>query len=93
MVESIYKYILETVDSQQITIHGFQRILSVIDQRDQLVLYALVDPSSNEQTWIDVKIVGTGNMVMFDNEGWDFRGSISQCDGLAIWHVWTRKED
>ena len=93
MIENIYKYPLIVIDSQCIYINGLLEILSVVVQRDQLVLYALVDTSSTKITYVDVKIVSAGNMIMFDTKEWDFRGTHTQYGERLIWHVWTRKDE
>ncbi len=45
----IYKYIMEPIDFQKVHING--KILSIINQRENICIYALVDENEPERTY------------------------------------------
>ena len=62
----IFKYPLDVVDQQQISISNLVRVLSVVNQGGELMLYALVIDDKEETAVcraITVTIIGTGNPI------------------------------
>lgn len=88
---TIYKYPLAIVDQQKRTIPGLQRILSVAEQRGQLVLYAIVDTEDklNQPVDVEVLIIGTGHPIQIIS-GFDFVGTVKMFDGELMWHVFVK---
>lgn len=84
-MKKIYKYNLEVTDEQDITIPMGARILSVAEQRTNIVLYALVDPEA-PPTLSHISIRGTGHDS--DNlEDKRFLGTVNLCSGSLMFHV------
>jgi hypothetical protein len=95
MTFKIFKYNLEVVDKQTIKLPPGSRVLSVMNQRDNIVLYALVHPINNKNLIEDVsiRIVGTGHDIDFFipnpnlTDGYKFLGTVSLHDGALMFHV------
>lgn len=85
----IGKFKLSTTDVQTVEISEPANILSVIEQRDEIVLYAEMKrgaPTVKKQ----ICIIGTGN-PMPEYPG-RFIGTVSTEQGSLIWHVYDRTE-
>jgi len=87
---NIYKYTLEIADYQILKLPANSLILSVLNQREALVLYAVVNPE--EETYINrtIRIIGTGHSVGDDIDKFNFLGTISMEGGALIWHVFWK---
>ena len=92
-MKTIWKYPLEIEDQQEITVPYGAKILSVIEQNNQPVLYALVNSESARlMDMISILIRGTGHPIEErDLLGHDFVGTISTYDGRLIWHIFVEK--
>ncbi len=88
---TIFKYPLAIVDQQKRTIPGLKRILSVAEQRRQLVLYALVGKSDtvNRPVDVDILIIGTGHPIATVT-GFDFLGTVKMFGGELMWHIFVK---
>lgn len=89
----IFKYPLEITDKQTIRVPAGGIPLSVIEQRGNVVLYALVpednDPGVTKD--LEIRIVGTGCPITFDTvNDFPFLGTVSTEDGQLIWHVFCK---
>ncbi len=89
---TIHKFQIEFT-GELIQIPGFVKVVSITTQRDDLVLYAIVDDLDKRITTIEVCILGTGNpldaKVLLDE--WVFTGTHSQYAGGLMWHVWYKE--
>jgi len=86
----ILKYPLEIIDNQTIKIPGFVCVMSVIEQRDIVVLYSMVNDTEPTKK-LDIRIIGTGNPVDIDIGLYDFIGTVNTNDGRLIWHIFAKK--
>ena len=93
-MNKIFKYKLENVDKQTIELPLPARILSVMEQNDDIVLYSVVDDDESvPKIPVDVLIVGTGEIVE-DNIGlYTFLGTVELFDCKEIWHVFYSYAD
>ena len=96
-MNSIFKYKLENIDQQTMVIPFPARILSVVEQDNDIVLYSIIDDEKDEKDVpkipIEVLIKGTGDIVE-DNIGlYTFVGTVKLFDGKEIWHVFYRYID
>lgn len=93
-MNKILKYKLENVDQQKLELPLPARMLSVVEQDDDIVLYALVDDDVGiPKIPVDVLVVGTGD-VLEDNIGlYTFLGTVKLFAGEEIWHVSYRYID
>ena len=86
-MKKIFKYPIEIVDEQVLVLPLGARVLSAIAQGDDLVVYALVEPTVEFKKNVEIRIVGTGHDVTFDLQKFKFLNSISTWGGRLIWHV------
>lgn len=87
-MKRIFKYTLDIVDYQELTLSENSKILSVANQRDNIVLYAL----TNELTTCTYAIImhGTGHPAD-DVIGAQFIGTVSLYNGSLMFHVFARR--
>jgi hypothetical protein len=86
-MKKIFKYPIEVVDEQVLVLPLGAKVLSAIAQGDDLVIYALVEPTVEFKKNVEIRIVGTGHDVTFDLQKFKFLNSISTWGGRLIWHV------
>ncbi len=93
MTLKIFKYPLEITDDQTIKLPHGARILSVMNQHDNIVLYALVNDKEKKIESVSTRIVGTGHDIDFFipaagfGGGYKFLGTVSLYDGKLMFHV------
>lgn len=87
-MKQIFKYIL-TDTTQYLTLRG--EPISVINQHDDLILYAYHDTKERERTY-HVCGVGTGRPMKdeFITE-YQFLGTVSMFGGKLIWHIFVKE--
>lgn len=86
-MKKIFKYPIEVVDAQVLVLPLGAKVLSAIAQGDDLVVYALVEPTVEFKKNIEIRIIGTGHDITFDLQKFKFLNSISTWGGRLIWHV------
>lgn len=84
-MRTVYKYPLIVHDEQELVLPKSAQILSVMNQQDNLVLYALVDTEETEREAHTVYVHGTGYPV--DKPGM-FIGSVVMFGSYMI-HVFV----
>jgi len=84
-MKTVYKYTLDLVDLQVIQLPYDSTILSVAEQFDQIVLYALVDPAETLVAEHTIRIAGTGHTIKQPHV--HFIGSIVLEAGHLVFHV------
>lgn len=91
----IGKFMLETTDRQVLEIPAPATILSVTEQRNELVLYAIMEPDAPTVTKV-IDIYGTGHQIPKERstylgepqtEPGTFLGTVGTCAGSLMWHV------
>lgn len=93
-MNKIYKYKVENVDQQTIEIRLPARILSVMEQDDDIVLYSIVDDNKDVPTIpVDILVIGTGDLVEDHIGLYTFLGTVKLFDNKEIWHVFYRYTD
>ena len=85
MNKVIWKYEIQTTDSQFIFMPIDAEILSVNVQNDKPCIWVLVNPerSCGER---GIRIFGTGNPIPIDYSG-KYIGQYFQLEDLLVWHV------
>ena len=96
-MRTIYKYPLETVDTQIIEVPGIfgfgnsfnKQFLCIDVQYGVPCLWCIVDTDLKQQRKIKLRIVGTGNSMpeFLGNE--DYLGSYQLLDGQFVGHVFV----
>lgn len=93
MTLKIFKYPLEITDDQTIKLPHGARILSAMNQYDNIVLYALISDNEINTEEVSIRIVGTGYDIDFFipsavfGGGYKFLGTVSLYDGKLMFHV------
>lgn len=88
----IWKYTLDTTDTQKIKMPFGAQILTVQSQKDNVCLWALVDPSEQDEEKI-IETHGTGNEMYLGsaNVVRVYIGTYQLHDGDLVFHVFERK--
>jgi hypothetical protein len=87
---SIYKYKL-TEYRQTINLPINSKILSVVEQYNDIVMYAWVNTSEEEVQECDVLMLGTGwDIPEFVIKNYKFLNTVNQDSGALIWHVFYK---
>lgn len=88
----IYKYILNFVEQQELELPANSKILSVKNQNENIVLYALID---NEITIMKTHLIfikGTGHNA--DNiKDCNFIETVKLLGGELMFHIFTKKKE
>jgi hypothetical protein len=85
-MKRIFKYELSITDVQTLDLPHAARILSVMEQQNNIVLYALIDDEETVIHGHTIKIVGTGHPFP-DCDAWDYLGTVQQYGGVFVWHI------
>ncbi len=81
-MKTIFKYSLSISDQVLLYLPEEAEVLSVQGQADQLVLWAIVDPSRNVEPRL-FSIYGTGNLFQSDNARYIGTAQVNS----YVWHV------
>ncbi len=83
----IYKYKLEIVDEQIISLPEGSKVLSAKEQNGDICIWVLIDhvtPCENRTFYI----FGTGNPILRHVEEMNFVGTVFTHDKALVWHVY-----
>jgi hypothetical protein len=87
-MQTIWKYILEAVDQQFLELPLHTEILSVANQGDNIVLYALVNPEIKTTKNHRIEVYGTGHQIQDSNlSDLKFLGTVLMYNGSLVFHV------
>lgn len=87
-MKTVYKYPLEVKGAQKVSLPMGARILSVMNQREEIVLYAYVDPEQTETEDWHVFVLATGEPRGMHPEA-EFLGTVAMMDGSLMFHVFV----
>lgn len=83
----IHKFPIELVNEQLVHMPAGAHIISVMEQRHEIVLYAVVRPSDLLES-VTIYVRGTGHPLNFAwNDYPRFLGTVSLHDGQLMFHV------
>lgn len=82
----IFKYELQIVDRQEISIPSPKRLLHVGEQDEKLFVWSIVTPDIFVIYPTILRIFGTGHQI--ENEDITFIGTVQMSNGL-VWHIFT----
>ena len=85
-MRTVYKYPLIVHEEQELMLPKGAQILSVANQNDSLVLYALVDAEKTEREAYTIYIRGTGHPMYHLGV---FIGTVSMFGGKLMLHVFV----
>jgi|CZCB01.1.fsa_nt_gi hypothetical protein len=83
----VLKYPLEITDSQVIKLPQYATLLTVKNQRERLVLYAIVEEAPVATVPVTIHIVGTGHSFAADER--IYLGTVLMHGGSLVWHVFV----
>lgn len=90
-MKKIYKYTLKPTDFQILELPKKSNIISVIEQKNQIVLYAIVNDDISETELYDIIIKETGHDLPENFDLYTFLGSVNLINGSLIFHVFYKK--
>jgi len=89
-MKKIYKYTLKPTDFQILELPKKSNIISVIEQNNQIVLYAIINDNMSETELYDIMIKGTGHDLPENFDLYTFLNSVNLIDGSLIFHVFYK---
>lgn len=89
MDQAIYKWTLDIEDKQTLSLPAGAQILSVAMQRDEVCLWALIDPKATKVQDRTFEIFGTGHPIPQGIQR-KFLGTVLTHGGALVWHVFER---
>lgn len=96
-MKKIFKYKLpESLSSLRFHPMELPKGSKFLDTREQygyIVVYALVDPDTNEIERYDIIVAGTGQTLPEDILDYAFLGTVKTRSGAEMWHVFYKKID
>lgn len=85
-MKKIFKYVIPVTDHHILHLPEGAKILSVANQHDNIVMYALVDPEKTAKR-LDIRVCGTGHALDNRIEQMTFIGTVSLHGGRLMFHV------
>jgi hypothetical protein len=86
---TVWKFALDIVDGQSITVPADPRVLHLGMQHGQPCLWILVDPEKEPMEMV-IRILGTG-WAPVDTTMWVYLGTVMDQGGRFVWHYfWDR---
>lgn len=93
----VWKYTLAIADTQELELPYGSQYLSCACQREDIVLWFLVNPVAQLKEKWQVFIFGTGHEITEERFDTDyahvtdvFAGTVLMMDGALVWHIWLR---
>jgi len=88
-MKRIFKYPIQVTDHTRLTLPRGARILSVMNQREEIVLYALVEDSAYQNEAWEIEVRGTGHDAsgLTDHT---FLGTV-EMHQVLMFHVFVRR--
>lgn len=83
----VWKYGIR-LGEQTIEMPAGAKILDVQIQQGQLVMWALVDPLTDEREAVSIFVIGTGHEIYAYN--FKHVATVQTLDGALVWHVFRR---
>jgi hypothetical protein len=91
MKKTIWKFPVPLAEKQSITVSKHAKFLCAKAQHGILTLWALVDNDELNKENVNIRIVGTGEPIVFEYNYLDsatYLDTVLMPDGL-VWHVFT----
>lgn len=88
-IKKIFKYVIPITDESELQLPAGAQILSVMKQRNEIVLYVIVNTSINVMKTVSIRVVGTGHIIDFDTNEYKFVGTVSLHGGVLMFHVFV----
>ena len=88
---AVFKYVLAPTDVQSVILPGGSEILSIAEQHDQIVVYAIVADNGQKKEEHEFRILGTGHPITFIRCDYRFLGTVKIHNGALMFHIFQRK--
>jgi len=88
-MKRIFKYNLKTLDEQRLKLPKGSKILSVTEQYNEIILYAMVDDDVTETETYSIIIHGTGHIVT-KAQNYEFIDTVKLMDGQLMFHLFYK---
>jgi hypothetical protein len=88
----IYKYKLEPLDLQTVTLPKGYEIVSAQMQYNDLFLWALVDKFAKEDEVVEIEILATGSPIPEYVGARKFISTVQMHGGRLVWHIFRRAQ-
>jgi hypothetical protein len=88
-MKKIFKYVL---DGDPLTLPAGSKIISVSNQRDNIVLYAIVDTEINDKMIYSIFITKTDQEIGRDLTDYTFLGTVPLLGGAFMFHIFYKLE-
>lgn len=89
-MKSIWKYTLKASTSQTIEIPIGSRILSAESQKDDIVIYALVNSEELSFESYEILTYGTGHSILENIDNHNFLGTVKMHSDALVFHVFYK---
>jgi hypothetical protein len=89
-MKKVYKYTLKAMEKQILEIPS-DTILSAESQKDDIVVYALVNTDNTVGIKYEFRVYGTGHDIEDDIEKCVFVDTVKMYDGVLMFHVFYKK--
>lgn len=86
----IYKYEIPVVDEFDLNLPLGSKILSVVEQNDNIVLYAMVIPELITKP-VKIRVIGTGNPMPSGMSDYEFLGTVKLYEGKLMFHIFYKR--
>jgi hypothetical protein len=91
--KEIWKYDIRADATVVVQMPKGAQVLSVVNQNDGIVVYALVDTLEKKTEGYTFVTIGTGYEVDINTSVYRFVGTVVTNQGKRVWHVFMRGEE
>jgi hypothetical protein len=89
-MKTIYKYKLEATEVQTIKLPFDSEVLSATYIAGDVVVYALVDPKSEGEKFVEVLVYGTGHEINKDVSAHKFINTVTIPESGLVFHIFAK---
>ena len=90
-MNAIYKYELKGDTLQTVLLPADSIVLSVVEQHEKIVMYAIVDVQQNDIEEIEFLLLCTGQTFNYVFDDYTFLNTVKLSDGDVMAHVFVEK--
>lgn len=88
---SIWKFVLEATESQEVEMPVGSEIISAESQGDSVVIYALVKPKEEGKEVYKFLVYGTGHDIRLNITEYRFLDTVKMYSGSLMFHVFYKR--
>lgn len=91
IMKKIYKYTLMVTDEQTLELPLGSQLLCAKEQKDEVVVYALVNPTEENRENYKVLAYGTGHNIAEDLSDYSFLDTVLIFNGGLVFHFFYKR--